>query len=821
MRKRKGRDAASKDAKTPRGKGARRKDGPPGTARPERRPRPRSAGDSRTDRTDRAASGRDSGPGPRGQDPAVAAIPSLSAALLDPQASVRRQAAASLTAAVETACVAGEASSRKGAKPGALPDAPALAAIPHLVAAAAAPEPEVCDAVASALSRVRTGYEDLHPLLFHPNAGIRRAVFAAFREGNARVWSWPEKTRAAFHTHLTAYIAGLAGQAGPQSPAGRAFAAPARRGERHWPLHVAAAAGDADLVILLLGSGFDSSTMDGTGTLPLMYHLERTAIDPAVVRALVTPDQLRRRDPRGDTMLHLAVRGRHWDAVALLVEAGADRAQRDAAGLTPEELAREAGAPPATRERLRPDDPTKAGPRWGAMLMNSLAVQMPPITTAELAAAVERQREFATRGGDSRAWAPARCEGGLHLASLPGPGPRPATLAYTNFAGADLRRLSLPWADLTGSSARGQDLSGACLSHGMLIDADFTAASLRGARLSHADLSRARLVGCDLREADLTGADLERADLTRADLRGARREGARLDGARLDGAVLEGDPGAPRPAPPPAPPAPIDPPGAPAEAALHLLCGAVAGEDLLPLAPLLLRLLAVPEAADRAAAALAALGLQAPRARATLLERVREPSPAPPDLVDRVLTWLKARTLRLPNLCWRWGGGDHSVQLAGDRLIWQVAEARIEQPVADLAAQGPPDVGAPAAIRLGLAQFVRAPVSSALARERWLEALPVGRPARTGSGCGTCGGLGETEQADGREGEALSGSTDRLRTLARRGSRQELRVCPACAALFHWENDYEFMGWDDYSLRRIGTEEARRLVESDEWSFGT
>ena len=84
---------------------------------------------------------------------------------------------------------------------------------------------------------------------------------------------------------------------------------------------------------------------------------------------------------------------------------------------------------------------------------------------------------------------------------------------------ADLRKMSLFYRDLRGSSFAGADLSGA---------------NLQGCDLRHADFQDANLEGAGFYEADLRGAILKGAIL-----RDARFPLAHLEGADLTGAILE------------------------------------------------------------------------------------------------------------------------------------------------------------------------------------------------------------------------------------------------------------------------------------------
>jgi uncharacterized protein YjbI with pentapeptide repeats len=135
--------------------------------------------------------------------------------------------------------------------------------------------------------------------------------------------------------------------------------------------------------------------------------------------------------------------------------------------------------------------------------------------------------------------------------------------AVIDLCGADLRGVSVTFADLSKTNISGADLSGADL-HGTnlsksflgetnlknanltsanLIGADLFEANLSGAYLNQTNLSKANLIGADLRncrlnDADLRDADLSGVNLNVGDLVGANLRGAKLGGAKLLGADL-------------------------------------------------------------------------------------------------------------------------------------------------------------------------------------------------------------------------------------------------------------------------------------------
>ena len=115
-----------------------------------------------------------------------------------------------------------------------------------------------------------------------------------------------------------------------------------------------------------------------------------------------------------------------------------------------------------------------------------------------------------------------------------------ANLYGANLSWADLTGATLYGADLSRANLSGADLTGATLSGADLSRANLSGADLTGAKLYWADLSRANLSGANLYGADLTGAKLYWADLSRANLSGADLSGADLTGATLTRADLTG-----------------------------------------------------------------------------------------------------------------------------------------------------------------------------------------------------------------------------------------------------------------------------------------
>ena len=115
-----------------------------------------------------------------------------------------------------------------------------------------------------------------------------------------------------------------------------------------------------------------------------------------------------------------------------------------------------------------------------------------------------------------------------------------ASTNYTNFfnvdlSGANLKRINLQDADLSGAN-----LSGANLKRANLSIADFRYANLSGANLSNAVLSDANFFNADLSGANLTDTNLSRANLRSANLSNANLVTANLSNAVLSGANLSG-----------------------------------------------------------------------------------------------------------------------------------------------------------------------------------------------------------------------------------------------------------------------------------------
>ena len=112
-----------------------------------------------------------------------------------------------------------------------------------------------------------------------------------------------------------------------------------------------------------------------------------------------------------------------------------------------------------------------------------------------------------------------------------------ADLSYANLEGAflyetDLEEANLRRANLKGTWLQGANLSKAILEHAYLGGANLEYANLEGADLTYAYLSDTNLVGAQLQGADLREATLEGAQLQGADLRGAIVNDAQLQSAK-------------------------------------------------------------------------------------------------------------------------------------------------------------------------------------------------------------------------------------------------------------------------------------------------
>ena len=121
-------------------------------------------------------------------------------------------------------------------------------------------------------------------------------------------------------------------------------------------------------------------------------------------------------------------------------------------------------------------------------------------------------------------------------ATLYGADLRRINLYRADLSGVDLRRATLYGADLRRVNLYRADLSGVDLRRATMYGADLRRADLSGANLSGVDSRKAIMYGADLRRADLSGANLCRADLTDADLSDANLYMSNLSGANLSGA---------------------------------------------------------------------------------------------------------------------------------------------------------------------------------------------------------------------------------------------------------------------------------------------
>jgi uncharacterized protein YjbI with pentapeptide repeats len=122
----------------------------------------------------------------------------------------------------------------------------------------------------------------------------------------------------------------------------------------------------------------------------------------------------------------------------------------------------------------------------------------------------------------------------LFVTALQGASLDSAQLQGASLGGAHLQGVSLGHAQLQGASLDSAELQGA-----VLRDAQLQGASLRQAQLQGASLARAQLQGAVLYFTQLQGSSLTDAQLQGASLDGARLQGASLDGARLQGADLD------------------------------------------------------------------------------------------------------------------------------------------------------------------------------------------------------------------------------------------------------------------------------------------
>lgn len=121
--------------------------------------------------------------------------------------------------------------------------------------------------------------------------------------------------------------------------------------------------------------------------------------------------------------------------------------------------------------------------------------------------------------------------------ALPG-----SDLGGVNFAGSNLRRADLSYANLVGAKFIGADLNQANLTAAYLSGAYFSAADLTGATLNDAMLHEASFVGAKLHGADFNNAPLEYVDFERAQLNGVDLSGARrLDHSRIINAQISED----------------------------------------------------------------------------------------------------------------------------------------------------------------------------------------------------------------------------------------------------------------------------------------
>ncbi|MDY6873082.1 MAG: pentapeptide repeat-containing protein [Chloroflexota bacterium] len=132
---------------------------------------------------------------------------------------------------------------------------------------------------------------------------------------------------------------------------------------------------------------------------------------------------------------------------------------------------------------------------------------------------------------------------------------REAIRAKKDLSGADLQNMDLQNLNATGSVLRKTNLTGADISHGLLVNPNFYKATAHNVALHHtiflggdlvktdfkdADLSNSGLIGVDAREAKFPGANLRNAAIVSADLEGADFTGANLTNARLASLNVKG-----------------------------------------------------------------------------------------------------------------------------------------------------------------------------------------------------------------------------------------------------------------------------------------
>ena len=109
------------------------------------------------------------------------------------------------------------------------------------------------------------------------------------------------------------------------------------------PLHVAARAGETEIVLRLLASGADPEVQDETGATPL--HVAARVGETEVVNTLLAGDaDTQVEDYAGATPMHVAARACETEIVNTLLAGDADTQAEDETGATPLHVAAAAGA---------------------------------------------------------------------------------------------------------------------------------------------------------------------------------------------------------------------------------------------------------------------------------------------------------------------------------------------------------------------------------------------------------------------------------------------------------------------------------------------
>ena len=109
------------------------------------------------------------------------------------------------------------------------------------------------------------------------------------------------------------------------------------------PLHVAARAGEPEVVIALLANGADPNVQDNTGSTPL--HVAAQAGEPEVMNTLLTSNaDTQAEDETGSTPLHIAARAGEPEVVLTLLAGDANTQAEDETGSTPLHVAAAVGA---------------------------------------------------------------------------------------------------------------------------------------------------------------------------------------------------------------------------------------------------------------------------------------------------------------------------------------------------------------------------------------------------------------------------------------------------------------------------------------------